>query len=189
MTGATVFCRQSSVMSHHAVLPELLRAVFGRRDAGPAPERPGESSLPGEAEQERHLDHRFLRVFEVAQRELVPRVVNELLVTQLGFGELPLERAPAHVQRFGHALLGNLARRYLLQQGCLAARRDVAPVERRKLPYEYAVECARELAVRGGKHLAGDARRKQNAVLAVIKVDRAAIEVLPGFGIGGPLAA
>src|SRR5262245_22495999 len=131
-------------------LAQLLRPIFGGRKAGPAPERAGEGALAREAEEKRHFGRRLLRVLEIAQRELAPRVVHELEIAQLGFRELPLEGAPAHVQHLGHALLGNLTGSHLVEERRLAARWYVVPVERRELSFEYAVERGRELAVRYG---------------------------------------
>src|SRR6185503_18872390 len=104
-------------------------AVLGRRDAGPAPERARECALPREAEQERELGDGLRRVVDIAQREIAARLVDEALVREIGFGELALQRAPAHVERAGDLLFLRLARGEPLQQRRARPRLDVRPVD------------------------------------------------------------
>src|SRR5262245_44329229 len=73
--------------------------MLKRRGPGPAPERAVERARLGEPEQERDLAHRARRIGEVAQRELAPRAVEDLLVRRPLGGGPALERARVDAHR------------------------------------------------------------------------------------------
>ena len=76
-----------------------LSPVIGRRLASPPPESARESALAGEAEQEGDLGDGFAWFLDVAQRQILACVVHQLLVGEVGLGELALQGAAAPLQR------------------------------------------------------------------------------------------
>src|SRR4051812_40871564 len=70
-------------------------------EPGPALERASERARLGKPKRKGDVCDRTTRVFDVAQREIFARVVDQLQIGRFGFGELALQRTWAHVKLLG----------------------------------------------------------------------------------------
>ena len=76
---------------------------FSWRPARPTLERPVERAQLGEAEEKRHLSDADVRISEVAARELVTQLIEQLAITGAFSRQRPIQCAHAHLQARGDA--------------------------------------------------------------------------------------
>ena len=99
------YVRQSSDWSRK----QFLVSNFGRRAARPSPEGVVERGRPLIAEQPRNLPERHPRILHVFERQALPQLIHNLLVSRALLGQFARERSLAEAQCLGDVLSPRLA--------------------------------------------------------------------------------